>query len=258
MFGRAEGIIPAPSAGVQTIFASTPPVNGGRLLSRHPSIDQEGRLRPHLHPVRRARFGTYAFLPRRVKPVDILCCAGNQVLAEANRQLVAGGCRHPPLAAGRRRSWSSPRHADATRWVPATCWVMPIMIRTARRPDCAQPRRCARYDRGSREALKRCPTRPPSRSRPGPRTAIVDGSFQPRGGRSPSPTTTRPSPLSNCMLEGRGLLHRPSDQFGPVHREETTGRVWRQIVGKIGTNHILPTSPRAGALYRRRSWSASS
>jgi sulfopropanediol 3-dehydrogenase len=88
MFGSAQmSIIPARVAGVKTISACTPPVKG------------EGSFPATIHAIKKAgadrifvvggvpAVAMMAFGLGDVKPVDVLCGAGNKFVAEAKRQL---------------------------------------------------------------------------------------------------------------------------------------------------------------------------
>ncbi len=88
MFGSAQmSIIPAKVAGVKTVVACTPPMKGG------------GAFPATIHAMHRAgadrifvlggvpAMALMAFGLGRVEPVDLLCGAGNQFVAEAKRQL---------------------------------------------------------------------------------------------------------------------------------------------------------------------------
>lgn len=88
MFGSAQmSIIPAKVAGVKTVIACTPPVKGqGYYPATINSMKKAGADRIFVLGGVQA-FAFMAFGMGVVKPVDILCGAGNKFVAEAKRQL---------------------------------------------------------------------------------------------------------------------------------------------------------------------------
>ncbi len=88
MFGSAQmSIIPAKVAGVKTVVACTPPVKGeGYFPATINAMKQAGADRIFILGGVPA-LALMAFGLSDVKPVDILCGAGNKFVAEAKRQL---------------------------------------------------------------------------------------------------------------------------------------------------------------------------
>lgn len=88
MFGSAQmSIIPAKVAGVQNIYAFTPPVKGqGYYPATINAMKKAGANRIFIIGGVPA-FALMAFGMGVVKPADILCGAGNKYVAEAKRQL---------------------------------------------------------------------------------------------------------------------------------------------------------------------------
>lgn len=88
MFGSAQmSIIPAKVAGVKTVVACTPPVKGaGYYPATINAMKKAGADRIFVLGGVPA-FALMAFGLESVKPVDILCGAGNKFVAEAKRQL---------------------------------------------------------------------------------------------------------------------------------------------------------------------------
>ena len=88
MFGSAQmSIIPAKVAGVDQVYAFTPPVKGeGYFPATINAIHQAGADRIFILGGVPA-FAMMAFGMGVVKPVDMLCGAGNKFVAEAKRQL---------------------------------------------------------------------------------------------------------------------------------------------------------------------------
>jgi len=88
MFGSAQmSIIPAKVAGVKTVLACTPPVKGkGFYPATINAMKKAGADRIFVLGGVPA-FALMAFGMGVVKPVDILCGAGNKFVAEAKRQL---------------------------------------------------------------------------------------------------------------------------------------------------------------------------
>ena len=88
MFGSAQmSIIPAKIAGVDNVYAFTPPVKGeGYFPATVNAIKQAGADRIFILGGVPA-FAMMAFGMGVVTPVDILCGAGNKFVAEAKRQL---------------------------------------------------------------------------------------------------------------------------------------------------------------------------
>lgn len=88
MFGSAQmSIIPAKVAGVKTVVACTPPVKGsGYYPATINAMKKAGADRIFVLGGVPA-FALMAFGLDGVKPVDILCGAGNKFVAEAKRQL---------------------------------------------------------------------------------------------------------------------------------------------------------------------------
>ena len=88
MFGSAQmSIIPAKVAGVDNVYAFTPPVKGeGYFPATVNAIKQAGADRIFIVGGVPA-FAMMAFGMGVVTPVDILCGAGNKFVAEAKRQL---------------------------------------------------------------------------------------------------------------------------------------------------------------------------
>jgi sulfopropanediol 3-dehydrogenase len=88
MFGSAQmSIIPAKVAGVETVVACTPPVKGeGYFPATINAMKKAGADRIFILGGVPA-LATMAFGLGGVKPVDVLCGAGNKFVAEAKRQL---------------------------------------------------------------------------------------------------------------------------------------------------------------------------
>jgi len=87
MFGSAQmSIIPAKVAGVQSVVACTPPVQGGCYPATINAMKQAGADRIFVLGGVPA-MALMAFGMGEVEPVDILCGAGNKFVAEAKRQL---------------------------------------------------------------------------------------------------------------------------------------------------------------------------
>src|SRR5262245_13601586 len=88
MFGSAQmSIIPAKVAGVKTVVACTPPVKGeGWFPATINAMKKAGADRVFILGGVPA-LALMAFGLDGVKPVDILCVAGNKCVAEAKRQL---------------------------------------------------------------------------------------------------------------------------------------------------------------------------
>lgn len=88
MFGSAQmSIIPAKVAGVKNVIACTPPVKGeGYFPATINAINKAGADRIFILGGVQA-FALMAFGMGVVKPVDVLCGAGNKYVAEAKRQL---------------------------------------------------------------------------------------------------------------------------------------------------------------------------
>jgi sulfopropanediol 3-dehydrogenase len=88
MFGSAQmSIIPAKVAGVDNVYAFTPPVKGeGYFPATINAMKKAGADRIFILGGVQA-FGMMAFGMGVFKPVDILCGAGNKYVAEAKRQL---------------------------------------------------------------------------------------------------------------------------------------------------------------------------
>src|SRR5215467_4186197 len=88
MFGSAQmSIIPAKVAGVKTVVACTPPVKGeGWFPATINAMKKAGADRIFILGGVPA-LAVMAFGLEGVKPVDILCGAGNKFVAEAKRQL---------------------------------------------------------------------------------------------------------------------------------------------------------------------------
>jgi sulfopropanediol 3-dehydrogenase len=88
MFGSAQmSIIPAKVAGVQNVYACTPPVRGGGYYDATVNaMNRAGADRVFILGGVPA-FAMMAFGMGVVEPADILCGAGNKFVAEAKRQL---------------------------------------------------------------------------------------------------------------------------------------------------------------------------
>ena len=98
MFGSAQmSIIPAKVAGVDNVYAFTPPVKGeGYYPATVNGMKKAGADRIFIVGGVQA-FAMMAFGMGVFEPVDILCGAGNKYVAEAKRQLF-GRCRIDLLA----------------------------------------------------------------------------------------------------------------------------------------------------------------
>lgn len=88
MFGSAQmSIIPAKVAGVETVISCTPPIKGGNYFpATINAMKKAGADRIFILGGVPA-LALMAFGLEDVKPVDILCGAGNKYVAEAKRQL---------------------------------------------------------------------------------------------------------------------------------------------------------------------------
>jgi len=88
MFGSAQmSIIPAKVAGVETVYACTPPVRGkGYYAATVNAMKKAGADRIFIVGGVQA-FAMMAFGMGGLDPVDMLCGAGNKYVAEAKRQL---------------------------------------------------------------------------------------------------------------------------------------------------------------------------
>jgi sulfopropanediol 3-dehydrogenase len=112
MFGSAQmSIIPAKVAGVKTVVACTPPVKGeGYFPATINAMKQAGADRIFILGGVPA-LALMAFGFSDVKPVDILCGAGNKFVAEAKRQLF-GRCGIDLLAGPTEILVIADNHAD--------------------------------------------------------------------------------------------------------------------------------------------------
>lgn len=237
MFGSAQmSIIPARVAGVDTIYACTPPVKGERYYpATVNAMKKAGADRIFIIGGVPA-LAMMAFGMGVVKPVDMLCGAGNRFVAEAKRQLY-GRCGIDLLAGPTEIMVIADDHAD-----PALV-ACDLLGQAEHDPNSGIALICF-----SERMAKDCLSEVDRQLETLPTKEIASESWRVNGR-----ITIADSPAEAVEL---------SDDYAPEHLElhvEDTGFYFQRLrnfgslfIGEettvaygdksIGTNHILPTS----------------